>query len=566
LNPSVASQLADAFLSKLEKVAVGAWKVPALFSTFLITTLGLQLTPVFKGICDAADGCPVELDEPSCVATFGCTADALPTEPRRVVVVRAGGRAGKTARMLATKAIHAALTVPLPTLGRGEHAWALVVAPRSDLAIQCLNFVRGYFEGCDELRALVTNGRRRRRTDELTQVGTTTCITVKRPHDGKLVDIRIGVASSGGTWARGKTFVWVGFDEAEFFGSESDKVLNDRDLFQAAIQRIVPGGQLWMVSTPWIEGYGVMEETFGADWGRHDSALIAQGPTRALNDTWDPDHTIEDHMRRTDPENAAREIDAIPLAAGSKLFFPPALIEAAVNRARTGEAMHLDYLEGATHSAGTDLGFRKNSSALAVARPEPIDHKIKVRLAYHEECKPARNEALKPSEVCKGFAERLTGYRCFQVLGDIIYAPSAIEEFGKVGIHDEKAGKVRHVQYLDFNPESEAVSAAFTKLRQLMSEGALELPHDEKMLAQLRRVTSKPTPGGGVKIVLPRLGTSHGDVIFALVLAVWQVDVRPRVERGPTTRGERTMGAEPRAFGGERHTRGGRALPRTGGY
>jgi len=568
MNVDQACRVSEALEGRLRRTAkVATSRFPKTLRAFLTALLGLTLSPVFAAICDASDGVPVELDETTCMATFGCKPEELPSDAPKVVVVRAGGRAGKSARLLAGKAIEAAVNIPLPTLGKGEHAWALIVAPRSDLAMQTLNYIRGFIEANDELRAMVVNGRRRARTGELITVGTKTVITLRRP-DGKLVDIRTGVASAGGTWGRGKTFVFVGFDESEFFGSDEDKKFNDRELYQAAVQRIVPEGQLWMVSTPWIEGYGVMEELIATDWGRHDDALIVQAPTRAMNPTWDPDGKIERHMRKTDPENAAREIDAIPLAAGSKLFFPPALIEAAINRARVGADMHLEHVKGLRYCAGGDLGFRKNSSALAIACSE-IDserHAVVVKLAFHLELKPARNEALKTDEVCEAFARKCASYDCYSLLGDIIYAPFAIDAFDRVRIHNDATGKSRSVAYVDFNPSTEAVSGAFTKLRALMAAKCLELPHDEKMLAQLRRVTAVPTPGGSVKIVLPRLGTSHGDVVMALALAVLQVETREPIPVESTARGERTMEAGGRQFGdrGRKKLRGGLALP--GGY
>lgn len=574
-NTMAAVGLADAFIDGLERAAKkAAFVIPLLFSVFLAETLGLQMSPKFEAICDASDGQPIELCDEDSIATFGCKASELPTEPRRVVIVRAGGRSGKTSRMLAPKAIHAALTVPLPTLARGEHAWALIVAPNMTLAMQCLNFVRGFFEENDDLRSLVVNGRRRARLDESAQVGTATCITLRRPQDGKLVDIRVGVASSGGTHGRGKTLACALFDEAEFFSSESDKVVNDRDLFQACIQRVVPGGQLWMGSTPWIEGYGVMEEIIGSEWGRHEEALIAQGPTRALNPTWDPDYSIESHMRRTDPENAAREIDAIPLAAGSKLFFPPSLVEKCVNRARNerDKTMHLPPRPDLQHYAGTDLAFRKNSSALTITRQEIVGEadsaSLKVRVVFHREEKPKRGFALKPSEVCAGFAQDLIGYRVFRVLGDIIYGPTAHEEFGKAAVIDPVTQAERRIVYEDWNPSNENVGAAFTRMRELMSEGHFEVPLDEQMLAQLRRVTSRPTPTGGVQIVLPRIGNSHGDVIMAMAIAVWQMPpVRAHAPAAASAvRGERAHVSEPTGLQGRRERkRGGPVLPPMGG-
>jgi hypothetical protein len=474
--------------------------IPERFRDFM-TFCGVPPSPVIAAIADASEGKRVELDDALCTSTFGCCAADLPFEPRRAVVVRAGGRAGKTSRLLATKAIHAALTVPLPTLAAGEHARAVIIAPDKDLAVQALSFVRGYVGAIPALRKLVVEARV---SDEEDAPGTTERVTLRRPCDGKLVDIRIGAATRGAKAVRGKTLVFVGLDEAAFFYADDHYTVTDAEIYRAAVQRVAPGGQLWIVSTPWIEGYGVMEERIARDWGKHEASLVAMGGTRALNPTWDPTGEIERDMRATDPDNAAREIDAIGLPAGTKLFFSPESIQNSVNRSRP---MHLEHVAGATHYAGSDLGFRKNSSAIAIARRNG-----KVELAYHEELRPSRYEPLKPSVVCQAFAKTCREYGVDTVRGDLHYAETAREEMGKHNVH-----------YEAWNPSVEEQTAAFTALRTLMGEGQFEMPDDPRLLGMFRKVASMPVPGGKVKVVLPKQGAAHGDVLMAVALAVMQV-------------------------------------------
>ena len=79
---------------------------------------GLALSPLMAAIMDAAEGIrPTRIDDATCTRHFGCALDQLPRVARRLVAVRAGGRAGKTSRLMATKALHAALTVALHDLG-----------------------------------------------------------------------------------------------------------------------------------------------------------------------------------------------------------------------------------------------------------------------------------------------------------------------------------------------------------------------------------------------------------------------------------------------------------------
>jgi hypothetical protein len=145
---------------------------------------GLTLSPLMAATMDAAEGREIPpglLSDETVSRHFGCTRDQLPRLRRALVAVRAGGRAGKTSRLLATKALHAALTVPLPTLAPGERAVALLMAPDLKLSQQILGFVRGYCEGSPDLRSRVT----RDTADE---------IELRRP-DGNAVAIRTRAAS-----------------------------------------------------------------------------------------------------------------------------------------------------------------------------------------------------------------------------------------------------------------------------------------------------------------------------------------------------------------------------------
>lgn len=481
--------------------------VPERFADFL-RWAGLAPSEAIEAIADASEGRHVRTA--LCPKLFGCANDNLPRCARRVVVVRAGGRGGKTSRILAPKALHAALTVPLPTLAAGEHAVALLVAPRELEAMQALSFVRGIIAGRDELAAMVVN--RSMHRGEL-RLGDAKCITIRRA-DGKLVDIRIGVASGGGLSARAKTLVFAGLDEAAFFRADGE--LTDKALYQAAIQRVVPGGQVWMVSTPWIEGFGVMEEHLKRDWGRHELTLCAMGTTRELNPSWDPDGTIEAQMRIDDPDNASREIDAIPLPAGSKLFFSPEVLARAVNENRP---RILDFDPRFEHWASGDLGFRRNSSALGISR---LEGEL-LRLAFLDEVIPKRGEPLIPRDVCEGFGEACARYGTFDLQVDYESIEDARGYLGALQLVDPRDHRMapgrRSVGITEFNPGTE-LEPAFTRVRTRMADGLVELPNCSRLLSQLRRVTSKPLAGGRMSIVLPRVGNAHGDLAVASIMSL----------------------------------------------
>jgi hypothetical protein len=280
---------------------------------------GFELSPLMAAIADASDGVkPTSITSAVASTHFGCQLRGLPKKAPRTVGVRAGGRSGKSSRLVAGKAVHAAWTVPTPTTRTREAAVALLCAPDRALARQDLAFAKDIILESPVMSRSV-------------QSETRDSITLKRPLDSKLVRIEVLAASRGGRATRGRTLVFAGLDEACFFLDESTGLVNDSHIYQSVLQRIVPGGQCWIVSTPWLEDVGLLESLVAKNFGVHDHALVVTAGTRALNPTWDPTREIEADLRATDPDAAMREIDGVPLAGGSSTFFDFGAIDACVD-------------------------------------------------------------------------------------------------------------------------------------------------------------------------------------------------------------------------------------------
>lgn len=452
----------------------------------------LTLSPVMAAIMDAAEGIlPTTIDDALCVRHFGCTLDKLPRRARRLVAFRAGGRGGKTSRLVATKALHAALTVALPTLAAGEKAVALLMAPDLTLAHQILGFVRGYCQESPRLGAMVV----RDTADE---------IELLRP-DGERVTIRVRAASGRGRGGRGFVLVFFGLDEAAFFRDESGGVVNDTEIYRAAVQRLAPGAQAWVGSTPWVSGVGLLEETMASDFGSHTHALCAQAPTRALNPTWDEDGSLERWMRETDPDNAEREIDAKPFAAGSSLFFDKVSLDAATDDRRP---LDLAPVKGGLYGAAGDFAFRRNASAVCIVQREEEHY----ALALLDERQPTASTPLKPAAVVDDFAEGLLRFGVDEVATDSHERDDVAEEMA------------RHDLTVSALPEGQAGKAEqYLWARRLFREGRVTIPKHPRFRAQLNGITSKPAPGGGLSIHSPRTPDgAHGDLVSAFVGALWK--------------------------------------------
>lgn len=490
---------------------------------------GLTPSPAVGAIVDASEGREVELDDAATLAIFKCSRAQLPREARRLVVVGAGGRGGKTSRLLAPKAVHAAWTVPLPTLADGEVAVSLLVAPKRRLAMQGFAMVKGIINRSPILRAAVVEETK----------GAMLSITLQRP-DGTRVRVEVGSANRGGQDARAYTLVFCGLDEAAFFYADDGYTVTDAEIFDAAFQRIVPGGQLWIVSTPWIDGVGIMEQYIESDWGTHVNALVAARiGTRTLNPTWDEDGEIERAIRARPggDEIADREILALPLAKGSSSFFDPAAIKAACERMLPeGKAI------GA--GAGADFGHTSDASALGIA--QRYLGNIFAALVAAEI--PSVSGQL-PSATYSSFADVLLARGVKTFAADGHYKEAVREAFGKRG-----------VTYIEAPEGNDGKTITYLHARDALVEGRLCLgalpPADRaRLAAQLRGVISKPMEGGRFKLTFPRRrladvlkGTAsggHGDSVSALVLALWRAGAGQaartpdslRIRRGAPTRG-----------------------------
>jgi len=537
-------------------------KPPMPFRQFVEQVLKQKPSPAMAAIMDASEGLPVTtIDDVTCERMFGCGPDGLPKKKPLIVVVIAGGRGGKTTRLGAPKMLHAAWTARLATLAPGESAQSAVIAPKKELAQQAVDASRGLIEQTPELREAVVGVVTPRGGDEDgAQIGTTQNIRLRR-RDGKQVQVRLRAPGKGGTGGRGFVLPAAVLEEAAFFYADENKAVNDQEVFAAALQRLaMPDGQLWIITTPLYEGVGVAERLMKDNWGKHVDALVVRAPTRLLNPTWDPDGKLEAIARKTDPDRARREIDAIPMTLGGGSSF---YSEDEIAKVFTMEyempadtRLNVQLWEGLepnralSHTAGADMGFRKNSSALVFARSE----ESVVRMVFRLELRPSPGEPLKPSAIVREFAFWCMRYGIPAMQGDSWSLDTTLEELEKLrrALDNPEDGDkeqrewvarvkadqwARHAKVPEYHPWSmdvQHVANAHTEMRRRMQEGLVLLPNDEHLKGQARGTKRKVLPNGQTVIVLPTHGLAHGDVWGAGVIACTEAPLGQPVEAGGT--------------------------------
>ncbi len=418
--------------------------------------------------------------------------DSLPVGVRRVVAAVVGGRGGKTYLLIALRLVFGMCVRDLSALAPGEQACATVVAQNDRLRQQAINYALGACRSKPELRALLRLPKGTKPESTVSEFG------LYRPDFDRVVSFKGAVAVHGGYGVRGVWHTDLALDECAFFRDSTSKV-NDKDIYEAGISRVLPGGQCILGSTPWAKA-GLLYEFWRDNYGKPETALVAHAPTLLLNDTPTTRDVVELERKRN-PDNAKREYDAMFMESGTTVFFESSTVDAAT----TDEAFVVQ--PGDVIAAGGDFGFRADSSALLmVAKRGDTLH-----VFDGAEERPT-DEPLKPSVTVATFAKLIAG-RCDYLMADGHYREAIAE-------HLERHG-------LAYAAAPNQPSDTYVRARMLLREKRVQihpLPFRDRLVQQLREVQGKPTAGGGMSIMHPRWALGgHGDLAAALVLALWQV-------------------------------------------
>ncbi len=458
-------------------------EIPRGFLAFCVW-LGVTLTPGQAELARVSFDGVEPVDRHLAKQLFGAD---VPVGRRSVVAAVCGARAGKSYVLVALRLVHGMLMRDVSALPPGQKAVALIIAPRDDLRMEVFRYALGAVQHKPELAAMLDGNPR---VDEF---------TLRRP-DGARVSFETGVATMGGTAARGRWFTDFALDECAFFRDSTFKV-NDEELFRAGSSRVLPGGQTIVASTPWAEG-GLLHRLWKT---KPSDTCIAHAPTLVLNDS-ELTRAIVARAHEADPDNAKREFGAVFMTSGTTVFFESASIDAAV----TEELFALE--PGDIVAAGGDFGFRSDSSALVMAALRgPMMH-----VYAGIEKRPEDGVPLKPSLTVAAFAKCIAG-QCAYLMADQHYREAIAEHL--------------ETHELSYAPAPSQPAETYVRARMMLREGKVRihvagLPEGmpSRLLQQMREVQGKPTSGGGMSIVHPRWSQGgHGDLVSALVLALWQV-------------------------------------------
>lgn len=457
--------------------------------TFLafVTLLRVTLTPAQRVLARVAfDGeQPGDLegeDREIAAKLFG-PIDEIPPAARAVLVIVKGARVGGTWIFGALYSLWRALVADLSALAPGERAVAVIVAPDTRLGRQALRYALGAARTVPSIA---------RRIESVTSDS----FSLRRP-DECVVAIEVLPATRGGASLRGRSLVSAVLSEASFFRDESASV-NDVECFKAVAPRVLPGGLVVLESTPWIEA-GLVYEEFTKNFATPRTAMAVHAPTLVMRVDQQTRSVVEREQER-DPDNAAREFGAQFMTAGSGLFFGPELLGPAVCRDMAPGRR----FKGRT-AIGGDLGLVNDASAFVAI--EQLGDELVVIDAL--ELRPKKGAPLKLSDVVARACEFASKNGANVIHVDHHELVAAREHLPRgFSLEPCRGGQ---------NPKTDR----YLRTREAFRQSQIRIPLTlVKLSTQLGLIVSKPQPGGGTSIVLPRRSGTHMDLASAFVLAV----------------------------------------------
>jgi hypothetical protein len=452
----------------------------------------LAASPLQLAIARAADGRRVgaACDDEALERHFGCGRSRLGLVLPVLVVIVAGVRSGKSL-FAACAAVKSVCTADLGQLKSHEIARFAIIGPTTDNADATFKLLVGHVQASPLLRGMVVG--------EPTQ----DTLVMRRPHDGRLVEIVVVAAHRGAVTLRSRWLVGFVLDEAALFGAEGEgAAVNAEEMLRGGEPRLVKGGQGWIITSPFGPA-GLTWDMYKAHFGKPGRTLVVHAPTQAMNPAF-PVEQIEE-IRATKPDVAAREFDAEWLEPDTAMF-PHAQLDAARRSAPFEEAP----IPGAAYAAGQDPAAKANAYTLVIARAELVKGETKrIVVALCRQWVGSKKHPLDLDAVIGEVAAICARYGCKAVASDG-YSADALKAIAR-----------RYQLTIDDHQSTTAEThERFEGARVLLAQDRVELPPDPVLLSDLKSVRRKAL-ANHIRIDLPRTSNGrHCDYAPAFALAV----------------------------------------------
>lgn len=456
-------------------------------------------SPLQIGLARAADGVPLGegLTDEEIERHFGCERSAIGLVAPVIVVLVAGVRSGKSL-IAACAAVKGCLGADLSRLKSHEVARFAIVAPTVDNAQATFRLLTGSVTSSPALKRLVVGD------------STSDTLTMRRP-DGRIVEIVVVAASRGAVTLRSRWLVGFVLDEVALFGSEpTGAAVNAEELLRGAETRLVPGGQGWLISSP-FGPQGLLYDLYREHFGKPGRYLVVHAPTTAMNPAF-PVEQIE-AIRARQPDVAAREYDAQWIDAATAFFHGQS-----IDRATRKGPLVVGHEPGHFYVCAIDPATRGNAWTLALATLRQTETGHRPTVVLVKQWQGSRVAPLSPRVVLKEIAALLRPYGLNVVWSDQASGDALKDLAASAGLT------------LVVEPSTQASKLAmYGNVETLLSTGNVDLP-PERLVKQDLLGVRKLIGRNGVSIDLARTSDGrHSDYAPSVATALAKATVPPSV-------------------------------------
>jgi len=445
-------------------------------------------SPLQRAICRAADGEALdELWEAETVRKAFGIQPPVGFVPDTMVVLAAIRTAKST--LAAARAFVSSQTVDLTGVRNGDEIRIPILSTDKDSARATFTHLAGAIMGSKSLRSRV--------------IGEPTADTIWLRHPlGAPIEIRVTALARYGSTVISRWLAGIIFDEAPRMSGEEDAVLNLTEAMRASAGRILPGGQTWLVGSPYAPLGPVYEMALEHEGRPSKTVVVIRAPGPAMHPGhWTPQRCAD--LMVKDPKAYQTDVLA-EFADPESALFASTMVE---RSRRTGPDV-LPPVQRVNYVACLDTATRNPNWTLVIVGnygniAGPGGNQPLLRVALAKQWSPKTTEPLKADTVLGEAAGHLRAYGL-----DAAYVlPRTVANLYALAR--------RHDVTLSISEELDALMMT-EQLSVPLSHGTLELTPDRGMRNDLVGVRKILTPAGH-RLSLPKTGDGrHADYVMPL--------------------------------------------------
>jgi hypothetical protein len=350
---------------------------------------------------------------------------------------------------------------------------------------------------------------------------------------GVPIEVKVVAGKRAGGALVSRWCAGVVFDEAPRMIGSDEGVVNLDDARKAVLSRMLPGAMIMEPGSPWAP-FGPVYELYSRHFGSPSAAcVVVKAPGPDMNPTWWTPERCEE-LKTKDPDSYRTDVLAEFLTPEENLF-ASGLLEACT---RTGQPS-LPYDPLAAYWAAMDPATRGNAWTLVIATRRGERRVI----AHAQQWVGSASTPLSPKAVMQEIATVLRAYGLSSVETDRYYVDALVDIARDVDLGTTDHPVKFPVSLLQTDLSETDKAQRYLTMRTKFTEGEMELPPVQELLADLRRVKRRATQTG-ISIILPKTGDGrHCDYAPAMMLVSTRnlADIRdpPRVATDPETEAQR---------------------------